>query len=94
MNIFPVGSTVADERNDISDRSMNIFQVDGMRLGARCNADRSRNIFRVDTVLRRQRWQDRSKNIFQVDGVRSGARCGSDRSRNIFRAGGMQPLVR
>ena len=29
---------------------MNIFQVDGMRLGARCGADRSRNIFRVDTV--------------------------------------------
>lgn len=30
---------------------MNIFQVDGMRLGARCSADRSRNIFRVVTVF-------------------------------------------
>ena len=26
---------------------MNIFQVDGMRSGERCDSDRSRNIFRV-----------------------------------------------
>jgi hypothetical protein len=85
MNIFPVGSTVADERNDIRIGLGTFFRL------AECDWERGaarigpRTFFGSTQCEGRQRWlQDRSKNIFPVGARGRRTERHSDRSRYIF----------